>query len=87
VRRDPDFVIGLREGVEALPIVGIIAAFLNRNGRRDALRQMWLGVLAAVALCLLIVVGWSPSRTSCRSRRRRGWRRSSAPSPWSWSPS
>ena len=43
----PTLVIGLREGVEASLIVGIIAAFLNRNGRRDALRQMWLGVLAA----------------------------------------
>jgi high-affinity iron transporter len=53
----PTLVIGLREGVEASLIVGIIAAFLARNGRRDALRQMWIGVLAAVALCLLIGVG------------------------------
>jgi high-affinity iron transporter len=52
----PTLVIGLREGIEASLIVGIIAAFLNRNGRRDALRQMWIGVLAAVALCLLIGV-------------------------------
>lgn len=53
----PTLVIGLREGVEASLIVGIIAAFLNRNGRRDALRQMWIGVTAAVALCLLIGIG------------------------------
>jgi high-affinity iron transporter len=53
----PTLVIGLREGVEASLIVGIIAAFLRRNGRRDALRQMWIGVLAAVALCLAIGVG------------------------------
>ncbi len=53
----PSLVIGLREGVEASLIVGIIAAFLGRNGRRDALRQMWTGLLAAVALCLLIGVG------------------------------
>ena len=53
----PTLVIGLREGVEASLIVGIIAAFLSRNGRRDALRQMWVGVLAAVALCLLIGAG------------------------------
>jgi high-affinity iron transporter len=52
----PTLVIGLREGLEASLIVGIIAAFLNRNGRRDALRQMWVGVLAAVVLCLLIGV-------------------------------
>jgi high-affinity iron transporter len=48
----PSFVIGLREGLEAALIVGIVAAFLVRQGRRDALRQVWLGVAGAVALCL-----------------------------------
>ncbi len=48
----PTFVIGLREGVEASLIVGIVAAFLVREGRRDALRSMWVGVGLAVALCL-----------------------------------
>jgi high-affinity iron transporter len=47
----PTFVIGLREGLEAALIVGIIAAFLSQQGRRDALRWMWLGVLVAVLLC------------------------------------
>ena len=45
----PTFVIGLREGLEAALIVGIVAAFLARQGRRDALRQVWIGVGAAVA--------------------------------------
>jgi high-affinity iron transporter len=48
----PTFVITLREGVEAALIVGIIAAFLVKEGRRDALRQMWIGVGIAVALCI-----------------------------------
>src|SRR5659263_35864 len=48
----PTFVITLREGVEAALIVGIIAAFLGKEGRRDALRQMWIGVGIAVALCV-----------------------------------
>jgi high-affinity iron transporter len=48
----PSFVIGLREGLEAALIVGIVAAFLVRQGRRDALRQVWFGVAGAVALCL-----------------------------------
>jgi high-affinity iron transporter len=48
----PSFVIGLREGLEAALIVGIVATFLVRQGRRDALRQVWLGVAGAVALCL-----------------------------------
>ncbi len=50
------FVIGLREGLEASLIVGIIAAFLGRHGRRDALRQVWVGVAAAVAICIAIGV-------------------------------
>lgn len=53
----PTLVIGLREGLEASLIVGIVAAFLGRNGRRDALRQVWIGVAAAVVLCLAIGVG------------------------------
>lgn len=45
-------VIGLREGLEAALIVGIIAAFLRQNGRSDALRKMWIGVAVAVLMCL-----------------------------------
>jgi high-affinity iron transporter len=48
----PTFVIGLREGLEASLIVGIVAAFLRRNGDAAGLRRMWLGVLAAVLGCL-----------------------------------
>ena len=48
----PTFVIGLREGLEAALIVGIIAAFLNQQGRRDLLRRVYGGVAAAVLLCL-----------------------------------
>lgn len=53
----PTLVIGLREGLEATLIVGIIAAFLGNQGRRDALRQVWLGVIAAVLICIGIAVG------------------------------
>ncbi len=52
----PTFIIGLREGVEAALIVGIIATFLNQQGRRDALRLMWLGVGAAVTICVVVGV-------------------------------
>jgi len=48
----PTFVIGLREGLEAALIVGIIAAFLKQQGRRDLLRWVYGGVMAAVLLCL-----------------------------------
>jgi high-affinity iron transporter len=48
----PTFVIGLREGLEATLIVGIIAAFLGQRARRDALRQVWIGTAAAVVICV-----------------------------------
>src|ERR1700761_6861555 len=48
----PTFVIGLREGLEASLIVGIVAAFLRQRGRSDLLRWVFAGVSAAVALCV-----------------------------------
>jgi high-affinity iron transporter len=50
----PTFVIGLREGLEAALIVGIVAAFLRQRGRRDLLRWAFVGVGAAIGLCLAI---------------------------------
>jgi high-affinity iron transporter len=50
------FVIALREGLEASLIVGIIAAFLRRQDRADALRAMWAGVALAIVLCLAVAV-------------------------------
>lgn len=50
------FVIGLREGLEAALIVGIVAGFLRRRGDSAALRPMWAGVALAVAICVLVAV-------------------------------
>jgi FTR1 family protein len=52
----PTFVIGLREGVEAALIVSIIATFLRQEGRTDALRWVWVGVVSAAAICLAVGV-------------------------------
>lgn len=50
----PTFVIGLREGIEAALIVGIIAAFLRQDPRGSgAMRAVWFGVGAAVAICVV----------------------------------
>jgi high-affinity iron transporter len=51
------FVIGLREGLEAALIVGIVAAFLKQRGRQDLLRLVWLGVGLAALICLGVGVG------------------------------
>jgi high-affinity iron transporter len=48
------FVIGLREGVEAALVVGIVATFLHQSGRPDALRWMWAGVALAVGVCVVV---------------------------------
>ena len=47
------FFIGLREGLEAALIVGIIAAYLVKLERRDALRGVWVGVGAAIAISIV----------------------------------
>lgn len=46
------FLIGLREGLEAALVVGILVAYLRRLGRQDALPRMWAGVGLAIALAL-----------------------------------
>ncbi|MAC79355.1 MAG: iron permease [Rhodobacteraceae bacterium] len=48
-------VIALREGLEATLIVGIIAAFLRRNGQ--GLGPMWLGVALALVLSAAVGLG------------------------------
>ncbi len=64
------FVIGLREGLEAALIVGIIAAFLKQSGRPDALRKMWLGVVVAVLLCLAVGVVLQSVNSSLPQRQQ-----------------
>jgi high-affinity iron transporter len=64
------FVIGLREGLEAALIVGIIAAFLKQSNRTDALRKVWLGVVAAVVLCLAVGVALQAFNSSLPQREQ-----------------
>jgi high-affinity iron transporter len=52
----PTFVIGLREGVEASLIVGIVAAFLRQRGAGREMRWVWSGVALAIALCAAAAV-------------------------------
>ena len=68
----PTFVIGLREGLEAALIVGIIAAFLAQQGRRDALRQVWAGVAVAVIICIGIAVALEAISSDLPQRGQEG---------------
>lgn len=62
------FLIMLREGIEAALIVGIVASYLVRSGRREWLPALWIGVGLACAVSLAagaaldIIVGELPQR-------------------------
>ncbi|MFD7877732.1 iron uptake transporter permease EfeU [Streptomyces sp. NPDC059766] len=47
-----NYLIGLREGLEASLVVCILIAYLVKTGRRDALRPIWTGIGIAVAIAM-----------------------------------
>jgi high-affinity iron transporter len=46
--------IGLREGLETAIVVTILVAFLVKSDRRDALKWVWVGVAAAIAMTIAV---------------------------------
>lgn len=57
-----NFLLSLREGVEAALVVGILIGYIVKMGRRDVLPKVWVGIVLAalIPLALGAYMTWGP---------------------------
>lgn len=69
-----NFLIGLREGLEAALVVGILVAYLVKTDHRDRLPALWTGVGIAIAASLSVgaLLTFTSSQMSFRAQEAFG---------------
>jgi high-affinity iron transporter len=69
-----NYLIGLREGLEASLVVVILIAYLVRSGRSHLLPRIWMGVSGAIAISLAFgaLLTWGPSRLTFKAQEGLG---------------